>query len=71
MTGLSRILWLAFALLPLSASADTVRIYVTNSADWEGFPTLAYNSAQDEYLVAYYCEPSGKSGASAEGLDAI
>jgi YVTN family beta-propeller protein len=32
MTGLSRILWLAFALLPLSASADTVRIYVTNSA---------------------------------------
>ena len=32
MTGLSRILWLALALIPLTASADTVRIYVTNSA---------------------------------------
>jgi YVTN family beta-propeller protein len=32
MTALPRILWLALALFPLSASADTVRIYVTNSA---------------------------------------
>ena len=32
MTTFSRILWLAFTLIPLSASADTVRIYVTNSA---------------------------------------
>src|SRR5436853_6197871 len=32
MTALSRLLWLMLALVPLSASADTVRIYVTNSA---------------------------------------
>jgi YVTN family beta-propeller protein len=32
MTGLPRILWLALTLIPLTASADTVRIYVTNSA---------------------------------------
>jgi len=30
--GLTKHLWLALALLPLSASADTVRVYVTNSA---------------------------------------
>lgn len=39
--------------------------YVSNSAVWEGFPTLAYNSAQDEYMVAYYCEPGGQSGVCA------
>jgi YVTN family beta-propeller protein len=32
MNALSRLLWLVLALVPLSASADTVRIYVTNSA---------------------------------------
>ena len=32
MTALSRLLWLVLALVPLSASADTVRVYVTNSA---------------------------------------
>jgi YVTN family beta-propeller protein len=32
MTRIFKHLWLAFALLPLSAQADTVRIYVTNSA---------------------------------------
>jgi len=32
MTRIFRHLWIAFALLPLAAQADTVRIYVTNSA---------------------------------------
>ncbi len=32
MNALPRILWLALTLIPLSASADTVRIYVTNRA---------------------------------------
>ena len=32
MNALSRLLWLVLVLFPLSASADTVRIYVTNSA---------------------------------------
>ena len=32
MTAFSRILWLGLTLTPWSASADTVRIYVTNSA---------------------------------------
>jgi YVTN family beta-propeller protein len=32
MPALPRILWFALTLVPLSASADTVRIYVTNSA---------------------------------------
>jgi hypothetical protein len=40
--------------------------YVSNSATWDGFPTLAYNSAQNEYMVAYYFEPSGASGVAAQ-----
>src|SRR5437868_12709070 len=32
MNAFSRLLWLALVLVPLSAAADTVRIYVTNSA---------------------------------------
>jgi hypothetical protein len=34
-------------------------ISVAASTLWEGFPSLAYNLAQDEYLVVYYFESSG------------
>ncbi len=36
---------------------------------WEGFPTLAYNSAQDQYNVGYYFETS--SGASSVGTQLV
>jgi hypothetical protein len=36
---------------------------------WEGFPTLAYNSAQNEYNVGYYFETS--SGASSVGTQRV
>ena len=37
-------------------------IVIANSGDWEGLPSATYNSATNEYMVAYYYEP---------GLDAI
>ena len=40
--------------------------FVANTSLWEGFPTLAYNSTQDEYLVAYYFEPSGSSAVGTQ-----
>ena len=36
---------------------------------WEGFPTLAYNSVQNEYNVGYYFETSG--GASSVGTQRV
>ncbi len=44
-------------------------IPVAMTSLWEGFPTLAYNVAQDEYLVGYYFETS--SGASSVGTQRV
>ncbi len=38
-------------------------ISVATSSLWEGFPSVAYNSVQDEYLVVYYFESSGGSNS--------
>ena len=40
---------------------------ISSSSYWEGRTSLAYNSAQDEYLVGYYCEaPSGADSLCAQ-----
>ena len=45
-----------------AARRSVRRPYFTGETLWEGFPTLAYNSAQNEYNVGYYFETS--TGAS-------
>ena len=37
---------------------------------WEGFPSVAYNSVQDEYLVVYYFEASGLNNVGAQRVKA-
>ena len=44
-------------------------IPVAMTSLWEGFPTLAYNSAQNEYNVGYYFETS--TGASSVGTQRV
>jgi hypothetical protein len=36
-------------------------ISIATTSLWEGFPSVEYNSIQDEFLVAYYFETSGGS----------
>ena len=51
---------------PNAAKAGAEMI-ISSSSYWEGRTSLAYNSAQDEYLVGYYCEaPSGADSLCAQ-----
>ncbi len=49
----------------VSGSRVGGEIPIAVSSLWEGFPSLTYNSAQNEYLVAYYFE-AGSSNVGAQ-----